>query len=103
MTRGTSTVKAFRCRGLTSIWSAHAARLGRHRGGADLYRPAVPGGELWGPNPRPRPRRPHPAADLSAVAGDLLHVVDVLRLGRLGLAPRLRISPHLYRSGADDL
>ena len=30
-----------------------------------------------------RPRRPRAAADLSAVAGDLLHLVDVLRLGRL--------------------
>ena len=48
------------------------------------------------------PRGPHPAADLSAVAGDLLHVVDVLRLGRLGLAHRLRIPHHLYRPGADD-
>ena len=45
---------------------------------------------------------PRTAADLSAVAGDLLHVVDVLRFGRLGLAHRLRISHHLYRSGADD-
>ena len=42
------------------------------------------------------------AADLSAVAGDLLHVLDLLRLGRLGLAHRLRIPHHLYRPGADD-
>ena len=39
-----------------------------------------------------------PAADLSAVAGDLLHLVDVLRLGRLGLAHRLRL-PHRSISG----
>ena len=40
--------------------------------------------------------------DLSAVAGDLLHVVDVLRLGRPRLAHRLRLPHHLYRPGADD-
>ena len=43
-----------------------------------------------------------PAADLSAVAGDLLHVLDVLRLGRARLAHRLRLPHHLYRPGADD-
>ena len=45
--------------------------------------------------------RPHPAADLSAVAGDLLHLLDLLRLGRLGLAHRLRLPHHLYRPDAD--
>ena len=31
--------------------AGYAARLGRRRGGACLYRPAVPGGELRGPAP----------------------------------------------------
>src|SRR5665647_1355715 len=82
------------------FWSPHAARLGRHRRGACLYRLAVPRGELWRPHPPSRPRRPHPADDISAVAGDLLHIVDVLWLGRLGVAHRLRIPHHLYRPGA---
>ena len=99
---GLSGVKSVPKPGLYSIWSVHAARLGRHRGGACVYRPAVPGGELRGPLPRPRPQRPRAAADLSAVAGDLLHVVDLLRVGRLGLAHRLRIPHHLHRPGADD-
>ena len=42
------------------------------------------------------------AADLSAVARDLLHLVDLLRLGRARLAHRLRLPHHLYRPGADD-
>ena len=41
-------------------------------------------------------------ADLSALARDLLHVVDVLRLGRARLAHRLRFPDDLYRPGADD-
>ena len=59
--------------------------------------------ELW---------RPHAAAsragarraadDLSAVAGDLLHVLDVLRLGRPRLAHRLRLPDDLYRPDPDD-
>ena len=47
-------------------------------------------------------RRRVAAADLSAVARDLLHVVDVLRLGRARLAHRLRLPHHLYRPDADD-
>ena len=42
------------------------------------------------------------AADLSAVARDLLHVVDVLRLGRPRLAHRLRLPHHLHRPDPDD-
>ena len=37
----------------------------------------------YGERLSPTPARPRRRADLSAVAGDLLHVVDVLRLGRL--------------------
>ena len=48
------------------------------------------------------PRQPRAAADLSAVARDLLHLVDVLRLGRPRLAHRLRLPHHLYRPDADD-
>ena len=52
--------------------------------------------------PAARPQRPSAAADLSALARDLLHVLDVLRLGRSRLAHRLRFSHHLYRTDADD-
>ena len=53
---------------------------------------------------RMRGAQPRPRADdhLSAVAGDLLHVLDVLRLGRARLAHRLRLPHHLYRPDADD-
>ncbi len=78
-----------------------AARLGRHRGGACLYRAPVPGGELWRPHARAGTRPPQPAADLSLIARDLLHVLDLLRLGRLRFAHRLRVPHHLYRPGAD--
>ena len=44
-----------------------------------------------------RPRH----ADLSALARDLLHVVDVLRLGRARLAHRLRLPDDLHRPGGD--
>ena len=49
-------------------------------------------------------RAPEPlaAADLSAVAGDLLHLLDLLRLGRPRLAHRLRLPHHLYRPDPDD-
>ncbi len=43
----------------------------------------------------------HADSDLPAVAGDLLHLLDLLRLGRLRLADGLRVSHHLHRSGAD--
>src|ERR1700688_1244121 len=95
-------LNSFICKGLALIWSAYAASLGRHRGGARIYRPAFPGGKLRRSDSRPRPRRPHPAADLSAVVGNLLYVVDVLRLGRIGVAHRLRIPHYLYRPGAND-
>ena len=84
------------------VGTRHAARLGRHCGCARLHRAPVPGGELRRPRPPFGPRRPGAAADLSAVACDLLHLVDVLRLGRLGLAQRLRVPRHLCRPGADD-
>ena len=42
--------------------------------------------------------RPNAPADLSAVAGDLLHVLDLLRLGRPRLADRLRLPCHLSRA-----
>ena len=80
----------------------HAARLGRHSRSARLHRPAVPRGELRGSRPPSRPRGTRAAADLSAVAGDLLHLLDVLRLGRLGVAQRLRVPHHLYRPGDHD-
>ena len=83
-------------------WRRHAARLGRRRGGARLHRAAVRRGELRRSRARARPGRPKAAADLSAVARDLLHVVDVLRLGRACVAQRLRLSHDLHRPDADD-
>ena len=78
--------------------SADAAELVGHRGRARLYRASVRRRELWGSYP---PRRSPAPADLSALARDLLHVVDVLRLGRPRLAHRLRLSHHLYRPDGD--
>ena len=71
---------------MARVGTRHAARLGRHRGCARLHRAlflvASYGDRVrrLGRDGRAR------AADLSAVAGDLLHLLDVLRLGRLGLA-----------------
>ena len=77
---------------------ADAAELVGHRGRARLYRAPVPRGDVRGPHP---PRRPPAPFDLSALARDLLHVVDVLRLGRARLAHRLRLPDDLHRSGGD--
>ena len=64
--------------------------------------PAVRGGELW------RPVRPRwmtgrrPADDLRPVARRLLHLLDLLRLGRPRLALGLRLPDHLYRPADHD-
>ena len=55
----------------------------------------------YGDRMRDRARRVVAAFDLSAVACDLLHVVDVLRFGRPRLALGLRFSRHLYRPAGD--
>ena len=60
----------------------HAARLDRHRLRARLYRPPVRDRELRRPDAAVRPRRPLATLHLSAFARDLLHLLDVLRLGR---------------------
>ncbi len=51
---------------------------------------------------RSRARRPLAAADLSAVSGDLLHLLDLLRLGRPRFAFGLRLPHDLCRADADD-
>src|SRR5258708_27891772 len=74
--------------------SSDAPRLGRDRSRIRLHRIPVSGGELWRP-PLADPARPRQRADLSAVAGDLLHVVAVLRLGRIRHPHQRRVSPDL--------
>src|SRR5262249_52901162 len=59
----------------------HAARLDRYRLRARLYRPLVRGGKLRGPDPPVRARRRLATLHLSALARDLLHLLDVLWLG----------------------
>ena len=79
----------------------HAARLGRDRRRLRLYRAAV----LRGQPRRPavaEPARPRQRADLSAVAGDLLHLLDLLRLGRIRHPHQLRFPRDLYRPDPDD-
>src|SRR5215475_12947038 len=68
------------------IWRVHAAGLGRYRGRACVYRAAVPDRKLRRPRAWSWSRGPRAAFDLSVVAGDLLHIVDVFRLGRLCIA-----------------
>ena len=48
------------------------------------------------------PGSPRRRLDLSAVAGDLLHELDLLRVRRARLAERLRLPHHLSRPDADD-
>ncbi len=77
--------------------------LGHHRRGARLCEPAVRGGEPRRPlaaapaQPRP-PRRP--ALHLRPLAGGLLHLLDLLRLGGAGDDPGLRLPRHLCRPDA---
>src|SRR5262245_3373918 len=78
---------------------SYAARLDRHRLRARLYRPFVRDRQLRGSDAAVRPPGPFAEFHLSAVAGDLLHVVDVLRVGGTGLADRLRLPDDLC--GAD--
>src|SRR5579863_10306020 len=66
----------------------HAARLGRRRYCARLYRLFVLGCELWRSSASAHAWQPRPAFDISVVAGDLLHVMDVLRLRRRRRAHR---------------
>src|SRR5947209_1431232 len=75
-----------------------AAGLGRYRLRARLYRPVVRYRELRRPNPAFRAGRPLATLHLSALARDLLHVVDLLRVGGARLAHRLRFPDDLCRS-----
>src|SRR6516164_4474942 len=68
--------------------SSHVAGLGHRRHRARLYRAVVPGGELRGPSAH-RAWRLGAALHLPAVASDLLHLMDVLRLGWIGVTVRL--------------
>ena len=58
-------------------------------------------GELWRPAVAD-PARPCQRADLSAVAGHLLHVLDVFRLGRIRHPHQRGFSRYLYRADRDD-
>src|ERR1700745_1062192 len=59
----------------------HVAGLGYRRHRTRLYRAVVPGGELRGP-PAHSAWKFGASLHLSVLACDLLHVLDVLRLGR---------------------
>ncbi|MGY3078774.1 hypothetical protein ACVWZZ_005182 [Bradyrhizobium sp. LM6.10] len=74
---------------------------GRDRRRLRLYRLSVPGGEPWRP-PLAGRARPRLRADLSAVAGDLLHLLDLLRLGRLRHPHVHRLPRDLCRPDPDD-
>src|SRR3984893_5291111 len=76
----------------------HAARLDRYRLRTRLYRPLVRGCELRGPDSAVRARRRLAPLHLSALARDLLHLLDVLWLGGARIAHRLRLSDHLCRA-----
>ena len=80
----------------------HAARLGRSRHRAGLYRLSVCRGELRRPGAAGLGRAQKPAVDLSAFARGLLHLLDLLRLGRSFVGAGFRLSHDLYRPGADD-
>ena len=67
--------------------------------GAGLSGRAVRGGDLWRPHVRAVERPVRPAADLCPVAGRLLHVLDLFRLGRDRVAQRARLPANL--SGPD--
>ena len=81
--------------------SSDAARLGRDRRRVRLYRTAVRRRQLRRP-PVAEPAWPRRHADLSAVAGDLLHLVDLLRFGRFRHPHQFRFSRDLCRPDPDD-
>ena len=79
----------------------NAARLGRDCSRIRLHRVPVFRRQLWRP-PVAAAARPRQRADLSAVAGDLLHLMDVFRLGRIRHPHQHRFSRHLCRPDPDD-
>src|SRR6266850_215525 len=81
--------------------SSNAARLGRDRGRVRLHRVPVSRCQPWRP-PLADPARARKRADLSAVAGDLLHVLDVFRLGRIRHPHQRGFSRDLCRPDPDD-
>src|SRR5262249_16010303 len=80
----------------------HAARLDRYRRCARLHRAVVRGRELRRPNSAVWPRRTLATLHLSALTGELLHLLDLLLLRPPPLAPRLRFFDHLHRSDSFD-
>src|SRR5262249_41462255 len=78
------------------------ARLGRRRHRARLYRLPLCRRELWRSHGRQYGTEKRPPAYLSVIACRLLHVMDVLRLGRARLQAGIRFSYDLRRAGADD-
>src|SRR6516162_1698881 len=68
--------------------SSHVAGLGHRRYRARLYRAVVPGGELRRP-PAHSAWKLGAAPHLPVIACDLLHVMDVLRFGRISVTLRL--------------
>ena len=87
--------------GIAKGASSDAARLGRDRSRLRLHRIPVFRRQPWRP-PLADPARPRQRADLSAVAGDLLHILDVLRLGRIRHPHQRGFSRDLYRPDPDD-
>src|SRR5262245_47606469 len=75
----------------------HAVMLDCYRLRALLYLPLVRVGKLRGPDPPVRARRRFATLHLSALARDLLHLLDVLWLGGARIAHRLRLLDHLCR------
>src|SRR4051812_27516900 len=80
----------------------HAARLDRYRLCARLYRTFVRGRELWGPDPAIRSRWSITALHLSALARNLLHLLDVLWFCRPRLTDRIRLFDDLCGPGPHD-
>ena len=79
----------------------NAARLGRGCSRIRLHRVPVFRRQLRRPLVAAA-ARPRQRADLSAVAGDLLHLVDVFRLGRICDPHQYRFSRDLSRPDRDD-
>ena len=78
--------------------AAHGRRVGRRRRGARLRAPAVCHRQLWRPQGALHHVRQRPAADLCAVDLGLLHVLDILRLGRHRDPQRAGVPDDLYRA-----
>src|SRR5262249_1981533 len=80
----------------------YAARLDRYRLRARLYRSSVRRRQLWRSDAAIQPRGSFAALHLSAFARHLLHLMDVLRIGRARVPNRLRLLDDLHRPDPGD-